>query len=372
VLVAPLSEAAAFDLAVVLMDATGVNSGMMRFSPKVFLVLALVVTAAGGEWRTFTDKTGRTLEAQVVNVAEGHVMVKLKSNGRVARIGFDKLSEKDLEFLRDSPVAVDGEGQKEEEPPIGRLYPRGKREIRETIQQIKNRAKPAHISQEVHEATQHLNVFRYLSGLSHDVQADSEFSGSAEKAALASEKHGALSHDIGDYTDKCNLYSGKEMMDSVSAYIEDAGPNNREQRGHRAWCLNPPMKKVGFGSGKSGYSAMWCMNADGKPARGIWSYPGAGLYPIEYMLGDAWSLYGIEVPDALDKLEIRVFRLAERPVKPFTAGARIPGREIRVRYKSKALMNGVNFEPDEAAEKGVYWVVVRGPGIREAYLVEFF
>ena len=345
----------------------------MRIFPILITILALVSSVVAEEWRTLTDKTGRTVEARVVKVEDSRVVVRLKSTGREVGIGFDTLSDKDVESLRDlASSQAPTDKAEEDEPPISRLYPRSKREIRSTIREILDRPKPARISKDVHEATQLLNVFRYLSHLDHHVEADAGFSENAEKAALACEKAGALSHDLGSHTDKCNLYTGKELAGSVGAYMEDAGPNNREKRGHRAWCLNPPMKKVGFGAGKNGYSAMWCMNTDGKAARGVWSYPGQGLYPIEYMLGDAWSLYGIEVPESLDKLEVRVFRLKERPGKPFSAGAEIPGREIRVRFVSKALLNGINFELDEAVERGAYWVTVRGPGIKESYVVEFF
>ncbi len=346
----------------------------MRHCLFIYTLLALAVSAVAEEWRTFTDKSGRTVEARVVKVEESHVLVKLKVSGREARIGFDKLSDADVALLRElgASASAQEDAAPEDEPPSGRLYPRSKQEIRKTIREIKSRPKPANISREVHEATQELNVFRYLSGLDYNVQASAAFSENAEKAALACEKNGAMSHDIGHYTDKCNLYTGKEMVRSVAAYIEDAGENNREKRGHRAWCLNPPMEKVGFGAGKNGYSAMWCMDKDGKPLRDTWAYPGKGLYPLEYMLGDAWSLYGIEVPESLDKLEVRVFLLKERPAKPFAVTADVPGREIRVRHVSKALFGGINFEPDEPAERGVYWVAVRGPGIREAYLVEFF
>lgn len=83
-------------------------------------------------------------------------------------------------------------------------------------------------------------------------------SAKAEDAAKACEKHGSLSHDIGHSTDKCNLAGGSGMVNSVAQYINDHGENNRERRGHRAWCLNPPMDKVDFGEAGGGYSAMWC------------------------------------------------------------------------------------------------------------------
>ncbi len=86
-------------------------------------------------------------------------------------------------------------------------------------------------------------------------------SAKAEDAAKACEKHGGLSHDIGHSTDKCNLAGGSGMVNSVAQYINDHGEKNRERRGHRAWCLNPPMDKVGFGEAGGGYSAMWCMES---------------------------------------------------------------------------------------------------------------
>ena len=49
----------------------------------------------------------------------------------------------------------------------------------------------------------------------------------------------------------------------------------------------------------------------------------------------------------------------------------VRGREIAVNHVSLA-MNGINFEPEEPAKRGTYWVRVSGGGIREAYLVELY
>jgi hypothetical protein len=35
-------------------------------------------------------------------------------------------------------------------------------------------------------------------------------------------------------------------------------------------------------------------------------------------------------------------------------------------------MNGINFEPEEPAKRGIYWVTVNGGGLRESYLVELY
>lgn len=351
----------------------------MRHFSLLFLLLASAVHGADA-WRTFTDKGGRKMVATVVKVEDTYAVLKLKANGREVTLGFDKLSDEDVEFLNsydagEAPATAEKATEDtatEEEPEIGRLYPRSKEEIRKTIREIKARPKPDDISREVHEATQALNIYRYLCGVPYVVEADAEFSAKAEDAAKACEKNGGLSHDLGHSTDKCNLAGGSGMVASVSQYINDAGENNRERRGHRAWCLNPPMDKVGFGEAEGGYSAMWCMESGGKSIRDSWAYPGKGLFPLDYMHGDAWSLYGVNAPESLDKVEVRIFKLSSRPEKPFSATDEIPGREIPVKFKSKAMMNGINFEPEEPAKRGIYWVTVRGGGIRESYLVELF
>lgn len=353
------------------------------------LLLLPAAANAADSWRTFTDNAGRKLEAAIVRVEDSYAILKLKASGKEATVGFNRLSDEDIDFLQgwkpsdppeDSGQTKETTGKAKEdageegeagEPDVGRLYPRSKEEIRSTIREIGNRPRPEGISKEVHEATEQLNIFRYLCGVPHDVEPDAEFSANAEDAAKACEKNGGLSHALGHSTNKCNLAGGSNMVASVGQYIADSGDNNREARGHRAWCLNPPMKRVGFG-GSGSYSAMWCMNSEGKSIRDSWTYPGKGLFPLEYMRGNAWSLYGAGVPDSADKVKVRVFRLSKRPDKPLSATGEIPGREIPVNYVSKAMMNGINFEPEEPAKRGIYWVDVRGGGIRESYLVELY
>ena len=329
-------------------------------------------------WHTFTDVNGRTMEARIIRVESDFVVVELKSNGKQLPIDFEKLSEKDVEFLgnyddpADAKPALPGDADVPGgEPEAGRLYPRSKEEIRDGIREIRKQARPEGVDKEVHEATIQLNIYRFLCGVPHDVVADAEFSKHAEEAAIACKKNGSLSHSIGSYTDKCNLSSGGNVVSSVAQYIEDSGDNNRDVRGHREWCLNPPMGKVGFGSGGDSYSAMWCMDGSGKSIRGIWTYPGRGLFPLEYMHGNAWSLYGAGKPASADKLKVEVFRLRSRPEKPLPSHGEIDGRPVPVTRVSLG-MGGINFEPEEPAKRGVYWVRVSGDGVKEGYLVELY
>ncbi len=360
------------------------------FLRRSLLVLPiLILTAAPGplrgadNWHTFTDVRGRKLEAKILRVEKDHVVVELKSNGRQIPLDFENLSEEDNEFLGSydgdikMPPSSAGGGDPDNAVPEGdpgksRLYPRTREEIRAGIREIERRPKPADVTREVHEATRKLNIYRFLCGVPHNVEPDMAFSKNAEDAALACKKHGSLSHGLGHSTDKCNLSTIGDMAASVAQYIEDAGANNRDARGHRAWCLNPPMARVGFGSGGDSYSAMWCMNNGGESIRGIWTYPGRGLFPIDYMHGNAWTLYGAGRPESADKLKVEVFRLSKRPEKALPLHGEIVGRRIKVNHVSLGMNGAINFEPDEPKNRGVYWVRVTGGGVREGWLVELF
>ena len=347
-------------------------------------LLALPSTATATSWRTFTDVRGRKLEAKVLRVESDHVVVELKSNGKQLPLDFENLSDEDNEFLRNydddagTPASSGGASAEENsvlpdgDPSNSRLYPKTREEIRAGIREIERREKPEGVTREVHEATQKLNIYRFLCGVPHDVEPCMEFSKNAEDAALACKKNGSLSHGIGHSTDKCNLSTVGNMTTSVSQYIEDSGDNNRDARGHRAWCLNPPMGKVGFGSGGDSYSAMWCMDGSGKSIRGIWSYPGRGLFPVEYMHGTAWSLYGAGKAESADKLKVEVFRLSKRPENNLPLNGEIDGREIKINHVSLGFNGAINFEPEEPNKRGIYWVRVTGGGIREGYVVELF
>lgn len=352
------------------------------------LVLVAWPAFAADAWRTFTSSDGRKMEAKILRVEYDFVMLELKKDGRQIPVEFDKLSDADVAFLRaykeakatpapsdsgdenagdpgaDDDVAADGE------PKTGRLYPRTRQEIQAGIREIEKRPAPKGLSKEVQAAVNKLNVYRFLCGVPSDVAGDPEFSKNAEDAAKACKANGGLSHSLGHSTDKCNLSSGGDMVGCVSGFIEDGGANNRDARGHRAWCLNAKMGKVGFGSGGESYTAMWCMDTSGKSVRGTWAYPGKGLFPIEYLHGNAWSLYGAGDPGSADKVKVEIFKLPKRPENGVPSGE-APGRPIEVGHVSLG-MNAINFEPAQPVRRGIYWVKISGGGVRESYLVELF
>ena len=362
----------------------------MRWLIPAIFFLTPLSGHAGDVWHTFTDVMGRKLEAKVLRVESDLAIVEIKSNGKQVPLEFNRLSAQDVKFLEDYEVpedpaenlpststTKDKERPDHEElpdgvPEAGRLYPRTKEEIRSGIREIDGRKKPEGISRDVFDATKQLNIYRFLCGVPANVEPDAGLSTSAEDAAIACQKNGGLSHELGHSTNRCNLSTGGSMEKSVGQYIEDSGDNNREKRGHRAWCLNPPMKRVGFGSAGGSYSAMWCMNTEGRSIDGLWTYPGKGFFPLEYLHGNAWSVYGVGRSDPSEKIKVEMFRLSKRPDAPFSATEEIPGREIKINHVSSAMHKGINFEPDDAAKRGAYWIRVHVGDTCEGYLVELY
>lgn len=349
----------------------------------MFMVLASLALATAEEWRTFTDKAGRSFVGRVISVDEDaeKAVVANKATGRHSEIDFRILSDSDISYLQDwSPQNDEAkdpgsaeEGDEDTGEASSRLYPRTKEEIREHLREIEARDAPKGISKEQQETINQLNAYRYLSGVPYDVVADPKMVEQAADAAKACENHGGLSHELGHSTDICNLAGGGTMLSSVKQYITDSGENNREKRGHRRWCLNPPMGKTGFGS--SGiYSAMVAMDSSGSgKTKGSWAYPGKGFFPKEYLHGNAWSLYLEGKAPSKDDIKVEVYKLPKRPEKPFSSNEEIPGTALPVEYGA-VYGNAINFEPQfqPITGRGIYWVRVTGGGLREGYVVELY
>lgn len=349
-----------------------------------FYCLCSLTAVTAEEFRTFTSVLGRTIEAKVLRV-ENDVVTLERRDGRQFALEFKEFSDEDVEWLRnrdDGPAPAPGMDKEEpaaddeaDFPVAGELhkslYPRGKDEIEATLKKILARDIPEGIDKKAGEAVNRLNAYRFLCGVSYDVEADATMNAQSVEAAEACDAHGSLSHDLGHFTNICNLSGGPDVVGSVASYMNDNGPNNRDVRGHRRWCLNPPMGRVGFGGGTK-FAAMACMDRSGKDKAGdTWSYPGKGFFPLEYLHGDGWSLYLREGAPSKNALEVEVFRLRSRPAKPLTWGDKEPGERLEVVWVSSKY-NAVNFEPQGANTKGLYWVRVRGGGLREQYLVELY
>ncbi|HWB06445.1 MAG TPA: hypothetical protein VG796_25700 [Verrucomicrobiales bacterium] len=369
----------------------------------LFSLLLLTATATTAELsRVWQTTQGKIIQGSLVKVEGENVTILRKNSTERITVTKEDLMPPDIIYLNElekkNKPAGDSQEKPEKspssgtttgmpqgssdddegdevagDPAKGRLYPRTKDEIRTSLHAIlKAKTKGTDkASEEVQEAIRRLNAYRFLSGVYSEVGTESQMNENAAEAAGACAKEGTLSHSLGHYTERCNLSVGqRDMASTVDGYIGDGGDNNRERRGHRRWCLNPPMANAGFGrEGKFG--AMWCMDGSGRKTRDPWSYPGRGLYPLEYVRGNAWSFY---MPTALPSdTKVRMWKLTARPAQPIPWGEEPKGREISVDY-SFVFDNTINFEPDPKirGKRGIYWVRVHGRGLTEQYLTELY
>lgn len=361
------------------------------------LSLCLLLSAAAQEVRVWKTVRGQSISGRFLRRERDSVLIQKKNSKEIIKVPYEELMPPDtlyLEQLGKKNTTPAGSGttpasrpnnssgalplpsgaddaEVPGEPAKSRLYPRTKEEIRVALRAIYQRDKPKDLNKEVHAAICRLNAYRYLSGLYDQVGTEPHMVEGADDASKACAKAGTISHGLGHSTDKCNLSMGhSDMASTVDGYMDDGGDNNRERRGHRRWCLNPPMQNAGFGR-EGIYSAMWCMDGGGQKSRMPWSYPGRGLYPLEYVKGNAWSFcYTGNLPD---DTEVRIWKLTTRPTQSIPWGEEPKGREIKVDYKF-VYDNTINFEPAPKilGSRGIYWVRVHGSGVREQYLTELF
>lgn len=158
------------------------------------------------------------------------------------------------------------------------------------------------------QALSRLKAYRYLAGIPYDdLVLDEEFNKYCLAGAKLCEKLGRLEHkperpaDMSEEefkiaylgTSRSSLGAGFKSLDrAVDGWMDDSDPGNIAHLGHRRWCLNPPMKKVGFG--RSGiFSAMYVFDhSRGKGADYEFvAWPPAGPMPIEFFgKRHAWNV----------------------------------------------------------------------------------
>lgn len=347
---------------------------------------------SAADWTRVRNKEGRTIQVKLVDVEGQSVKAIHKRSGRKIALDFASLAESSQKIIINwAKENIASEIEKElttgnsverdlkasrsgsDDQLFKKYYPRSKSEIKAGLKEIKKRRAEAFASKGQHQSVTELNIFRFLCGVSYDVELDPELNDQAKAAAEACEKAGLLSHDIGSYTDKCNLAanSNTTLEKTVAQYIEDSGANNRDRRGHRRWCLQPELDKTGFGESGT-YFAMHCFSHGGKSKRKAHAYPGMGLYPKEYLLSDCWSLYLTEQAPETQELKIEIFKLKTRPTKTFGWSEEIPGKKIDVKFVY-TFNNVINFEPAKLINgRGIYLVRVTGGGVKEQYVTELF
>lgn len=153
------------------------------------------------------------------------------------------------------------------------------------------------LAAERHAALQRLRAYRHLSGLPHaELVLVPEWNLRCDAAAETCRRLGRLDHrperpdgmDAARYAlgldgaSHSNLAISGSLARSVDQYMDDSDPSNIDRLGHRRWCLNPAMRRTGFGSDQR-YHAMWSMDASGSAPKGLAAvyYPPRGYVPVD-------------------------------------------------------------------------------------------
>ncbi len=184
------------------------------------------------------------------------------------------------------------------------------------------------------EGLRRLRAYRYLAGLPwRSLDLDPSFNDACDAASEVLEKLGHLTHEppnpggmdparyaLGRKGAKSsNLHQIGSIPLSVDGYMDDSDSTNVHDIGHRRWCLNPPLQRVGFGDCKD-YSAMWAHDKSGSVPGDLMtvSWPPAGYVPVEFFRQHwAWSIsFTTETWPYKEPPHVRVVEVDERYLPP--------------------------------------------------------
>jgi hypothetical protein len=151
-----------------------------------------------------------------------------------------------------------------------------------------------------------LMEYRYLCGVPHDLKLDDLYNAQAEAAVAILSEIGGLDHTpknpgwpeeeykfAYEGTSHGNLAATRHgSVRAVQLFMQDSDPKNIARLGHRRWCLNPQMSRVGFAATGS-FSVMWAHDSSRQhaPEWQYIAYPAPGLFPTSHFgAKDAWSV----------------------------------------------------------------------------------
>ena len=232
------------------------------------------------------------------------------------------------------------------------------------------------------------NLYRQLCGVPPNMCYDAAYAKNAQEAADACKKNGDIYHNLGHYTNECNLHMGTPdttPADSVKEYIADSIKSIDDQRGHRAWILYPRSTRTGFGmSGK--FHAMRTCDLSGNAIGTPRSYPGRGFFPKEYLLGEYWSYYAVRANSIGSEATVRMWRLPRSPKSAPSAAALAAAQEIKLKrvvphpdIGGYPVDNTIDWMPDDTQMPtrdgkpvGVYWVSISSGRFHDEYVVELY
>jgi hypothetical protein len=155
-------------------------------------------------------------------------------------------------------------------------------------------------------ALRRLAAYRYLAGVPRDVVLDDDYNAACQAAARLLVKIGRLEHTPKNPglpedefklafkgTSQSNLaVSVASLEKAVDLWMNDSDEGNVQHLGHRRWCLNPGMRKTGFGH-SGDFFAMFAFDNSRKdvPDFDFVCWPARGPMPVEFFpSGAAWSV----------------------------------------------------------------------------------
>jgi hypothetical protein len=179
------------------------------------------------------------------------------------------------------------------------VFSRDLKQIRKTILEIYKPELPEEKEAKMRElALRRLKLYRYLADLPYkNLVLDDDMNKAAEAGAKISARLKRLDHEPknpgmpeAEYklayrgANHSNLAAGYrgDLVRAVDEWISDSDKYNRDRLGHRRWCLNPKLRRVGFG--RSGvFMAMfaWDQSQPKVPDYDFISFPGRGPTPVE-------------------------------------------------------------------------------------------
>jgi len=196
---------------------------------------------------------------------------------------------------------------------VVKLEGRSEVELREALRPLANEltamnaAAAADHTAERKAALIRLRMYRLLCGLpEEELVLDDRLNEEAGAAAKVCHRLGHLSHEplnpgLPDAefaqarrgAGSGNLAFGmRDLVAAVDGWMDDSDPDNVAALGHRRWCLNPPLRRVGFGRSDR-YFAMWAHDLSGSgriPLPAI-CFPPPGCVPIDMFRPHyAWSV----------------------------------------------------------------------------------
>jgi hypothetical protein len=246
------------------------------------------------------------------------------------------------------------------------------------------------------KALRRLKAYRYLAGVPHEpLPLDDELSRQAQAAAVLCEKLGRLDHQPpnaglpeAEYelarkgASTSNLSWGpKTLTGAIDNWIDDTDPDNIGHLGHRRWCLNPALGKVGMG--RSGvFAAMSCFDSSRKPVPDFDAvcFPARGAMPVSHFQPRwAWSVslnpQKFREPDK-DRVKVTVHGMDDSGRRSDEA---LRLDHVGVDTTAFGVPNAIIFRPAEVKVRNGqrYWVEITGLRTKDGkpatlkYMTEF-